>query len=113
MHIPSPQKKKGLVKKHDTLVIVPAYNEAESIVLQIEALNKPDKVDILVIDDASTDGGRLAERTNKAHVIQLVHKLGIGGCVQTGLSLQICMTITRYCNLMVMNRTLLKKFQDC
>lgn len=73
------------VRAFDTLVIIPAYNEAKTIVSIINDLHQLQVADILVVDDASTDGtGRLAEETGKAHVIRLVHNLGIGGCVQTG-----------------------------
>lgn len=73
------------VRTSDTLVIIPAYNEAWNITHLIKELKSKGKWDILVVDDASTDGtGRLAEKTNMAHVIRLPHNLGIGGCVQTG-----------------------------
>ena len=73
------------VRTSDTLVIIPAYNEAWNITHLIKELKSKGKWDILVVDDASTDGtGRLAEKTNMAHVIRLPHNLGIGGSVQTG-----------------------------
>lgn len=67
------------------LTIVPAYNEENSIfdvVSSITSLN-PD-VDILVINDGSTDNTSLEARRAGALVIDLPANLGIGGAVQTG-----------------------------
>ncbi len=70
----------------DTLIIVPAYNEAKNIAPLIQKLKKADDSwDILVINDGSTDStSELAKATGKAEVIDLPFNLGIGGCVQTG-----------------------------
>lgn len=69
------------------LVIIPAYNEEESItdvIFSVKSLY-PD-FDVLVINDASTDEtGALAEKSNQAIVINLPFNLGIGGAVQCGL----------------------------
>ena len=69
-----------------TLIIVPAFNESETIVNLIIALkNKDPNWDILVINDGSTDlTGSLAESTRLAHVVNLPYNLGIGASVQTG-----------------------------
>lgn len=73
------------IRKSDTLIIIPAYNEAWNITHLIKEIKEKGNWDILVIDDASSDGtGKLAEKTEMAHVIRLPHNLGIGGCVQTG-----------------------------
>ncbi|WP_438348454.1 glycosyltransferase family 2 protein [Paenibacillus sp. FA6] len=67
------------------LVIVPAYNEEEGIEHVISQIHKDiDYVDILVVNDGSTDDtGRLAQKAG-AQVINLSCNLGIGGAVQTG-----------------------------
>jgi len=70
----------------DTLVIVPAYNEAENIekVLHDLSSNKTEW-DIVVVNDCSRDNtSLLAKNINLATVIDLPYNLGIGGCVQTG-----------------------------
>ena len=69
-----------------TLIIIPAYNEAESIggVISDIKRNHPG-AEILVINDGSTDDtGQKAEQTNSASVINLPYNLGIGGAIQTG-----------------------------
>ena len=68
------------------LVIIPVYNESENIVALLHEIHDtyPD-LDILVVNDASTDGsGKLAEATCIATVVNLPINLGIGGSMQTG-----------------------------
>lgn len=67
------------------LVIVPAYNEQESIVGVIEdlRLNFP-QGDILIVNDGSTDGTSDKARVQGALVIDLPYNVGIGGAIQTG-----------------------------
>jgi len=71
---------------NDTLIIIPAYNEAENIDSLVQKLKHADgSWDILVINDGSTDNtSKLAKASGKAVVIDLPFNLGIGGCVQTG-----------------------------
>lgn len=67
------------------LAIVPAYNEAESIDRVIEELrSRAPGLDILVVNDGSTDDTASRARAAGAHVITLPFNLGIGGAVQTG-----------------------------
>lgn len=66
------------------LLIVPAYNEADSIARVVDDLraNVPD-CDVLVVDDGSTDD--TAQRVPAcAAVAQLPFNVGIGGAMQTG-----------------------------
>lgn len=67
------------------LIIVPAYNESESIERVIAHLNEfaPD-YDYVIINDCSTDNTSALAKAAGAHVIDLPVNLGIGGCVQTG-----------------------------
>ncbi len=67
------------------LVIIPCYNEAASLPALLEQMARHcPELDLLVIDDASTDN--TAEVVSgKLPVIRLVRNLGIGGAVQTGL----------------------------
>jgi glycosyltransferase involved in cell wall biosynthesis len=72
---------------NEVLIIIPAFNEAENIESVIEKLylEGEDQWDLLVINDASTDGtGKIARATGKTTVIDLPFNLGIGGGVQTG-----------------------------
>lgn len=66
------------------LVIVPAYNEADSIRGVVEGLFRslPD-AHVLVVDDGSTDGTHAHVPTGAA-VLRLPFNLGIGGAMQAG-----------------------------
>lgn len=66
------------------LIIIPAYNEAESIGSLIRDLKKEGQSDILVIDDGSTDNTQETIREFDITCISLPVNLGIGGAVQTG-----------------------------
>ncbi len=67
------------------LVIIPCYNEAESICSVVENLKKncPD-VDYVVINDCSTDKSAEILRTHGYNYLDLPVNLGIGGGVQCG-----------------------------
>jgi len=67
-------------------VIVPAYNEAETIQRVICSIrdNCPD-ADIVVINDGSHDRTSELARSTGVAVLDLPVNLGIGGAVQTGL----------------------------
>lgn len=72
--------------KSKVLVVIPAFNEEETIVAVITDIKTecPD-YDILVVNDASRDNtSMLARSTDMAQVIDLPVNLGIGGAVQTG-----------------------------
>ena len=68
------------------LAIVPAYNEEDSISGVIDDIKSHlPEADIVVINDASTDGTASAVRSkNGVRLIDLPINLGIGGAVQTG-----------------------------
>ncbi|WP_054958545.1 glycosyltransferase family 2 protein [Paenibacillus dakarensis] len=67
------------------LVIVPAYNEA-AVIEQVVRRIRQDApaVDVLVINDGSSDNTSQIARAAGAEVIDLTCNLGIGGAVQTG-----------------------------
>jgi glycosyltransferase involved in cell wall biosynthesis len=67
------------------VVIVPAHNEEESLAGVIEEVRAGDPdVEVVVVDDGSTDRtGSIAEAAG-AVVLKLPFNVGIGGAVQTG-----------------------------
>lgn len=67
------------------LVIIPAFNESESILNTINKLKVDYPLaDYLVINDCSTDETKDILLKNKCNFISLPINLGIGGAVQTG-----------------------------
>ena len=70
------------------LMIIPAYNEENSIVSTVESLNKAnlkgDTLDYVVVNDGSTDKTKDVCIKNNLNFINLPVNLGIGGAVQTG-----------------------------
>lgn len=68
-----------------TLVIVPAYNEEESILNTVnDVILQYPNIDVLVINDASKDGTRDILKKNNINHLDLPINLGIGGGVQSG-----------------------------
>lgn len=67
------------------LIIVPAYNEEESIVTTISKIRQscPD-FDYVIINDGSSDKTLDICKNNNFNVVTLPINLGIGGAVQTG-----------------------------
>jgi glycosyltransferase involved in cell wall biosynthesis len=67
------------------LAIVPAYNEEASIGSVIPELREvePD-LEVVVIDDGSSDRTPAVAAAAGAHVLTLPYNVGIGGAVQTG-----------------------------
>ena len=80
-------------EKFRTLVVVPAFNEEESVAGVVEELRAYEpRWDVLVIDDGSSDRTAEMARRAGAKVVSLVRNLGIGGAVQTGFlyALRLC-----------------------
>lgn len=70
------------------LVIIPAYNEEESIGDVVTTVKESAPfADILVINDGSTDNTAAVARRFGASVLDLPHNLGIGGAVRSGFAL--------------------------
>jgi len=71
---------------HRRLVIVPAFNEENSIGQVVDdVLGSGLGLDVVVINDGSLDRTGEVARARGARVITLPFNLGIGGAVQTGL----------------------------
>jgi glycosyltransferase involved in cell wall biosynthesis len=71
----------------DALLILPAYNEAESLeILLPEVAREARDLDVLVVNDGSTDGTAAAARRHGAALLDLACNLGVGGAVQTGFA---------------------------
>ena len=67
------------------LIIVPSYNEELNIPRVVEDIRSQNmKLDILVVNDASTDHTSEVARKENVMTIDLPCNLGIGGAVQTG-----------------------------
>ena len=68
------------------LIIIPAFQEEESIGGVIASLRRdaPPGLDILVVNDGSTDDTERIARSLGVKVLNLPYNLGIGGAVQTG-----------------------------
>jgi len=72
-------------KKAEILVIIPAYNEEKSIGKVIEEVKESaPEVDIVVIDDGSTDATANVARRVGVKVISHPINLGAGAAIQTG-----------------------------
>jgi glycosyltransferase involved in cell wall biosynthesis len=67
------------------LAIVPAYNEAGSIAEVVSEIRDFDpRIEVLVVDDGSTDATAAVAEAAGARVLRLAVNLGIGGAVQAG-----------------------------
>lgn len=73
-------------KGQRVLVIIPAYNEAESICSVVEELKRvcPEQ-DYLVVTDGSRDGTPELCRQKGYHLLKLSVNLGLAGCFQAGM----------------------------
>ncbi|MCR5604269.1 MAG: glycosyltransferase family 2 protein [Lachnospiraceae bacterium] len=71
--------------EHKKLVIIPAFNEEQSIIGQYnEVRDKAGTFDVLVINDCSKDLTHRLCVDNRVKVLDLAVNLGIGGAMQTG-----------------------------
>ena len=67
------------------MAIVPAWNESGAIGEVVDEIRDYDPtVDVVVIDDASTDDTAEVAALHGATVLRLPFNIGIGGAVQTG-----------------------------
>lgn len=66
------------------LVVVPAYNEAGSVGDVVQRVREAAAVDVLVVDDGSSDRTSAVARAAGARVARLPFNLGVGGAMRTG-----------------------------
>ena len=69
--------------KAKVLIIVPAYNEEESLPKLLQEI-RSQGYDLVVLDDASADSTADVAKKEGVPVLSLAANLGIGGAVQTG-----------------------------
>ncbi|MBR6459787.1 MAG: glycosyltransferase family 2 protein [Actinomycetaceae bacterium] len=81
---PSPQQRRTV--KASLLVIIPAFNEAESLPALLQEMQQCETVDadVLVVDDASADTTSDIARAAGVGVLSLPINLGVGGAMRTG-----------------------------
>lgn len=73
------------MSKLKKLLIIPAFNEAQSLLALIDEIKiKAPDYDYIIINDGSTDNTEEICKTNGLNVLNLPINLGIGGAVQTG-----------------------------
>lgn len=68
----------------NVLAIVPAYNEADTVGEVVRAIRALGGIDVVVVDDGSSDDTARIAREAGARVLELPINLGIGGAVQCG-----------------------------
>lgn len=74
-----------MVSPDRILVIVPAWNEGDGVGDTVTAiLRAHDSLDVVVVDDGSTDDTAVRARAAGAKVIPLPFNLGVGGAMRTG-----------------------------
>lgn len=77
-------KTSGIKSENDKiLLIIPAFNEQESIAKTIDDVTNS-SYDYIIINDGSTDNTTSILEEKQANHINLLFNLGIGGAVQTG-----------------------------
>ena len=73
---------------NSSIVVIPTYNEVESIGALLDAL-KLLPLDILVIDDGSPDGTAELCRARGVEVISRSGKMGLGGAYRSGFAVAL------------------------
>ena len=67
------------------VAVVPAYNEEGAIGRLVDEIHDVDpSLEVVVLDDCSTDGTAAVAEAHGATVVRLPFNVGIGGAVQTG-----------------------------
>ena len=85
MSQPGSTSREHAVPADRVIVIMPAFNEQEALPSTLAGLLSTSlPLDIVVIDDGSTDDTAAIARANGAVCLQLPFNLGIGGALRTG-----------------------------
>jgi glycosyltransferase involved in cell wall biosynthesis len=67
------------------LVIIPAWNEESTVGTTVsEVLAQPERLDVLVVDDGSSDATARAAADAGAEVLRLPFNMGVGGAMRAG-----------------------------
>src|SRR5699024_2681721 len=70
---------------HRVLVILPAWNEQEALPAVLDDLQETlPEVDVLVVNDGSTDRTSVVARRGRTMVLDLPINLGVGGAMRAG-----------------------------
>ena len=75
--------KTALLTRTNTLIVVPAFNEAASIAAVINDIRSAGFM-MVVVDDGSSDGTATIARANDAEVVSLPINMGVGGALRCG-----------------------------
>jgi glycosyltransferase involved in cell wall biosynthesis len=68
------------------IVVIPAHNEADSLPFVVgELLQCWPGLDVMVVDDGSTDETRSVARTLEARYLNLFQRIGVGGAMRAGI----------------------------
>lgn len=75
----------GVERTARTVVVIPAFNEEESLPAVLDELHRVvPELAVVVIDDGSADATAAAARAGGATVLRLPFNLGIGGALRAG-----------------------------
>lgn len=84
-NVPASPDLEAALSSRKVLAIIPAYNEEKNILRVIQGIRKfSPSLDILVVDDCSTDGTVAVAMEEGAEVVSLPFNLGYGVACQTG-----------------------------
>ena len=70
-------------KRNEVLAVVPAFNEANTVGVVVQQLHNIG-LDVLVVDDGSSDATAMIARSNGASVISMPFNTGVGGAIRAG-----------------------------
>ncbi len=71
-------------RRHDVLVVVPAFDEEECVAAVVTELHDAGFCKVLVVDDGSRDATASVAAAAGATVVRLPINLGVGGALRTG-----------------------------